>query len=187
MLTTWKRAETVLASHDSRTRIPVESIRTLFGASIPRVSGTAVYLSPHRGWIPTALMHNLEHNKILHERIVFLTIVDEDRRRVPERERTEVEVIEPGHYYQAVLHYGFMEEPDVSRGVELLARHGLKFEAEDTTFFLGKSTLAGAQKRGLFTWRRELFRWMQRNSPATAEYFNLRPERVIELGTRVTI
>ena len=187
MLTTWKRAETVLAAHDSRTRIPVDAIRTLFGASIPRVSGTAVYLSPHRGWIPTALMHNLKHNKVLHERIVFLTIVDEDRPRVPERERTEVEVIEPGHFYQAVLHYGFMEEPDVSKGIELLARHGLKFEAEDTTFFLGKATLARAQKRGLFTWRRELFRWMQRNSPATAEYFNLRPERVIELGTRVTI
>jgi len=187
MLTTWKRAETVLAAHDSRTRIPVEAIRTLFGASIPRVSGTAIYLSPHRGWIPTALLHNLKHNKVLHERIVFLTIVDEDRPRVPERERTEVEVIERGHFYQAVLRYGFMEEPDVSKGIDLLARHGLKFEAEDTTFFLGKATLARAQKRGLFTWRRELFRWMQRNSPATAEYFNLRPERVIELGTRVTI
>ena len=187
MLTTWKRAETVLASHDSRTRIPVEAIPTLFGASIPRVSGTAVYLSPHRGWIPTALMHNLKHNKVLHQRIVFLTIVDEDLPRIAEHERTELQVIESGHFYQAVLRYGFMEEPDVSRGIQLLSRHGLKFEADDTTFFLGKSTLARAQKRGLFTWRRELFRWMQRNSPATAEYFNLRPERVIELGTRVTL
>ena len=187
MLTTWKRAETVLAAHDSRVRIPVDSVTTLFGADIPRVSGTAVYLSPDRGRIPTVLLHNLKHNKVLHERIVFLTIVDEDRPRIAEDERTEVRVIERGHFYEAALHYGFMEEPDVTSGIQLLARHGLKFEPDDTTFFLGKSTLAKAQKRGLFTWRRELFRWMQRNSPATAEYFKLRPERVIELGTRVSI
>jgi KUP system potassium uptake protein len=80
-----------------------------------------------------------------------------------------------------------MEEPDVAAGILLLARHGLKLEPDDTTFFLGKSTLTKAQKRGLFTWRRELFRWMQHNSPAMAEYLNLRPERVIELGTRVSI
>ncbi len=187
MLTTWKRAETVLAAHDSRARIPVKSVATLFGAEIPRVAGTAVYLSPHRGWIPTALLHNLKHYKVLHQRIVFLTIVDADVPRIAERERTEVQVIEPGHFYEVVLHYGFMEEPDVPKGIHLLERHGLQFEAGDTTFFLGKTTLARAQRRGFFTWRRTLFRWMQRNSPATAEYFNLAPERVIELGTRVTI
>jgi KUP system potassium uptake protein len=187
VLTTWKRAETVLTAYDARTRIPVKSVATLFGADIPRVAGTAIYLSPHRGWIPTALLHNLKHNKVLHQRVVFLTIVDADRPRIAERERTEVEVIEPGRFYEVALHYGFMEEPDVTKGIQLLERHGLKFESGDTTFFLGKSTLARARKRGPFTWRRTLFRWMQRNSPATAEYFNLAPERVIELGTRINI
>ena len=88
---------------------------------------------------------------------------------------------------QVLLRYGFMEEPDVPEGLRLLSRHGLQIDPGETTFFLGKTTLARAKKAGLFTWRRELFRWMQRNSPATAEYFKLTPERVIELGTRVAI
>jgi KUP system potassium uptake protein len=118
---------------------------------------------------------------------VFLTISNEDVPRIPDIERTEVQVIERGHVYQATLRYGFMEQPDVSKGLKLLERHGLKFEALDTTFFLGKATLASAARRGPFTWRRELFRWMQRNSPATAEYFRLPAERVIELGTRISL
>jgi KUP system potassium uptake protein len=133
------------------------------------------------------LLHNLKHNKVLHQRIVFLTIANEDVPRIPDIARTEVRVIERGCVYQATLRYGFMEQPDVLTGLKLLERHGLHFDTLDTTFFLGKATLARAAKRGLFTWRRELFRWMQRNSPAPAEYFGLPPDRVIELGTRVTL
>jgi KUP system potassium uptake protein len=187
MLTTWKRAETILTAHEKSKSVALGAFPTLCSADIPRVPGTAVYLSPDPASVPTALMHNLKHNKVLHERIVFLTIGNEDVPRISDFERTEVRVIERGHVYQATLHYGFMEEPDVPKGLLLLARHGLKFETLDTTFFLGKATLARATKTGLFTWRRELFRWMQRNSPATAEYFKLLPDRVIELGTRVTL
>jgi len=187
LLTTWKRAETLLTSHEKSRRVPLDAFPTLCSADIPRVPGTAVYLSPDPSSVPTALMHNLKHNKVLHQRIVFLTIGNEEVPRVSDFERTEVRVIERGHVYQATLHYGFMEEPDVPKGLKLLERHGLKFEALETTFFLGKATLARAAKPGLFTWRRELFRWMQRNSPATAEYFKLLPDRVIELGTRVTL
>ena len=187
MLTTWKRAETLLTSHEKSRRVPLDAFPTLCSADIPRVPGTAVYLSPDPGSVPTALMHNLKHNKVLHQRIVFLTIGNEEVPRVSDFERTEVRVIERGHVYQATLRYGFMEEPDVPKGLKLLERHGLKFEALETTFFLGKATLARAARPGLFTWRRELFRWMQRNSPATAEYFKLLPDQVIELGTRVTL
>jgi len=187
LLTTWKRAETILTAHEKSRRVPLDAFPALCSADIPRVPGTAVYLSPDPGSVPTALMHNLKHNKVLHQRIVFLTIGNEDVPRIADTERTEVRVLERGHVYQATLHYGFMEEPDVPKGLKLLERHGLKFEALDTTFFLGKATLSRAAKPGLFTWRRELFRWMQRNSPATAEYFKLVPDRVIELGTRVTL
>ncbi len=186
-LSTWKRAETILSVHEDRRRIPLEEFPSLCSPDIPRVAGTAVYLSPDPNTVPAVLMHNLKHNKVLHERIVFLTIVDSDAPRVPDRERTELQVIERGRVYQAKVHFGFMEEPDVPKGLKLLARHGLKFEPMETTFFLGKSTIARAAKPGLFTWRRELFRWMQRNSPATAEYFKLMPERVVELGTRVAL
>jgi KUP system potassium uptake protein len=187
MLTTWKRAESVVALREGKIRVAVDMFPAMCGAGIPRVEGTAVYLSPDPESVPPVLLHNLKHNKVLHERIVFLTIVDEEVPHVPDDERIYLRIIEHGRVYQALMHYGFMEEPDVAKGLKLLARHGLTFDSMLTTFFLGKSTIARATRPGLFTWRRELFRWMQRNSPATAEYFNLLPERVIELGTRVTI
>ena len=187
MLTTWKRAETILTAHERNKRVPLDAFPALCSSDIPRVPGTAVYLSPDPASVPTVLLHNLKHNKVLHQRIVFLTIVNEDVPHIPDLERTEVRVIERGQVYQVMMHYGFMEQPDVPKGLKLLERHGLKFEALETTFFLGKATLAPAAKAGLFTWRRELFRWMQRNSPATAEYFRLVPDRVIELGTRITL
>jgi KUP system potassium uptake protein len=187
LLTTWKRAATILTAHERSKRVPLDAFPSLCSASIPRVPGTAVYLSPDPDSVPAVLLHNLKHNKVLHERIVFLSIGNEDVPHLTDQERTEVHVIERGHVYQATLHYGFMEQPDVPKGLKLLERHGLKFETLETTFFLGKATLARAAKPGLFTWRRELFRWMQRNSPASAEYFGLPPDRVIELGTRVTL
>jgi len=187
MLTTWKRAEGVVSAREGKIRVPVETFPAMLGSDIPRVEGTAVYLSPDSDSVPPVLLHNLKHNKVLHERIVFLTIVDAEVPRIADAERAELRVIERGRLYQTLLSYGFMEEPDVPKGLKLLERNGLRFEPMQTTYFLGKSTIARAARPGLFTWRRELFRWMQRNSPATAEYFNLVPERVVELGTRVTI
>jgi len=187
MLTTWKRAETVLAAHEAGRRLPIARFPELLSGDVPRVAGTAVYLSPDRNTVPTVLLHNLKHNKVLHERIVLLTIVDDELPRVPDLERTDVQVIDPGRAYQAALRYGFIEDPDVPKGMQLLSRHGLKFEPAETTFFLGKTTLARAARPGPFTWRRELFRWMQRNAPATAEYFKLLPERVVELGTKISV
>jgi KUP system potassium uptake protein len=98
-----------------------------------------------------------------------------------------VTVLVPRRAWQATVRYGFMEEPDAMHALALLARHGLRFERDETTFFLGKSTIALAERRGLFTWRRRLFRWMQRNSPTAVEYFKLPPDRVIELGTQVRL
>jgi KUP system potassium uptake protein len=187
MLTTWKSAQTVLAAHAAGRRVPVEDFAKLFGPEIPRVPGTAVYLAADPNSVPTVLMHNLKHNKVLHERVVFLTIMDADVPRVPNLERAELNVIEPRRLYQATLRYGFMEEPDIPKGLALLKRLALDVEPAQATFFLGKSTIARAAKRGLFTWRRELFRWMQRNSPSAAESFKLPPERVVELGTRINL
>ena len=187
MLTTWKSAQTILAAHAADRRMPVGDFTKLFGPEIPRVPGTAVYLSADPDSVPTVLMHNLKHNKVLHERVVFLTIVDADVPRVENLERAELHVIVPGSVYQATLHYGFMESPDVPKGLALFKRLALSVEPAQATFFVGKSTIARAAKRGLFTWRRELFRWMQRNSPAAGEAFKLPPERVVELGTRINL
>src|ERR1019366_7219793 len=112
LLTTWKDAETILTSHERSKRVPLDAFPTLCSADIPRVPGTAVYLSPDPGSVPTALMHNLKHNKVLHQRIVFLTIGNEDVPRLSDQERTEVRVIERGQVYQATLHYGFMRSEE---------------------------------------------------------------------------
>jgi KUP system potassium uptake protein len=186
MLTTWKlAADTISASEEAR-RVPIEGfLQTM--AEVPRVPGTAIFFTAERDSVPTTLLHNLKHNKVLHERIVFLTIVTEEVPRVPDDERTEIEVLERGRCYKVALRYGFREEPDIPHALKLLAQRGLAFEIDDTTFFLGKTMLARAEKPGFFTWRRELFRWMQKNAPSAAEYFRLPPARVIELGTQITV
>jgi KUP system potassium uptake protein len=186
LLTTWKRAGQVIESEKTRQRPPIARFFEQLGEVI-RVPGTAIYLAGDADRVPTTLLHNLKHNKVLHERMLFVTVVTEDEPRIPDMERTNVRVLEPGWLYQVTLRYGFMEDPDMMHALQLLSAHGLQFELADTTFFLGKSTIARARKRGLFTWRREVFRWMQRNAPSAVEYFNIPPERVIELGTRITI
>jgi KUP system potassium uptake protein len=186
LLTTWKlAADTITASEEAR-RVPIEGFLPAM-AEIPRVPGTAIFFSAERDSVPTTLLHNLKHNKMLHERIVFLTIATEEVPRLPDDERTEIDVLERGRCYKVCLRYGFREEPDIPHALKLLAQRGLSFEIDDTTFFLGKTSIARADRRGLFTWRRELFRWMQRNSPSAAEYFRLPPARVIELGTQISV
>jgi KUP system potassium uptake protein len=186
LLTTWKRATDYLNSGAARRRVPVEGFFEHLG-EVATVPGTAVFFSADPDTVPVTLLHNLKHNKVLHERVVFFTIATADVPRLPSTERTEVRVIVHKRVYQATVRYGFMEDPDAMRALALLARHGLRFERDATTFFLGKSTIARAERPGLFTWRRELFRWMQRNSPSAVEYFNLPPDRVIELGTQLSL
>jgi len=186
LLTTWKlAADTISASEEAR-RVPIEGFLPAM-AEVQRVPGTAIFFSAERDSVPTTLLHNLKHNKVLHERIVFLTIVTEEVPRITDEERTEIDVLERGRWYKVTLHYGFREEPDILYALKLLGQRGLHFEVDDTTFFLGKTTIARSERRGLFTWRRELFRWMQRNSPSAAEYFRLPPARVVEIGTQISV
>jgi KUP system potassium uptake protein len=186
LLTTWKLAADTITAREETRRVPLEGFVDSM-AGVQRVPGTAVFFSAERDSVPTTLLHNLKHNKVLHERVVFLTIVTEEVPRVSDEDRTEIDVLERGRCYKVLLHYGFREEPDILHALRLLAQRGLHFEIEDTTFFLGKTTLARAERRGLFTWRRELFRWMQKNSPTAAEYFRLPPARVIELGMQISV
>jgi KUP system potassium uptake protein len=186
VLTTWKRAVDVLNADAARRRVPIEGFFDRI-AGVAVVPGTAVFLSADPHSVPVTMLHNLKHNKVVHERVLFLTLATADIPRVPDSERTELRVLVPKRAYQATVSFGFMENPDAMRALALLARHGLRFEQADTTFFLGKSTLARAERPGPFTWRRSLFGWMQRNSPSAVEYYRLPPERVIELGTRVSL
>jgi KUP system potassium uptake protein len=186
LLSTWKRATDILNAHAAQRKTPIDGFFERLG-DVATVPGTAIFLSADPDAVPTTMLHNLKHNKIVHERVVFLTLATADVPRLPDVERTEVHVLIPKRAYQATVAFGFMEEPDVPRALALLARHGLQFDRDDTTFFLGKSTIARAARPGLFTWRRGLFRWMQRNSPGAAEYYRLPPDRVIELGTQLAL
>jgi KUP system potassium uptake protein len=188
LLTTWKRLSAVITAREAAYSVPMEGfLQTLQHDSVIRVPGTAVYLTQNVTSVPTTLLHNMKHNKVVHERMVFLTLVTAEVPYVPNNERTEVEVLERGCAYRVTLHFGFREDPDVPLGIGLLKRHGLQLEMEDTTFFLGKTSIARAERTTLFTWRRELYRWMQRNSPNSVEYFKLPPQRVIELGTQISL
>ena len=184
LLTTWKRGAEVLTAGAAGKQVPLKGFCEHL-ASVTRVPGTAVFFSANGQTVPTTLLHNLKHNKVLHERVVFLTLTTEDVPKVADDERIEVDMLVPQSIYQVVVRYGFMEDPDAMHVLKLLAQRGLRLEIEETTFFLGKSTIARAERRGLFTWRREVFRWMQRNAPSAAEYFKLPPDRVIELGTQL--
>jgi len=186
LLTTWKRGSEVVSADNARRNVPLRGFCEHL-SDITRVPGTAIFFAANRQVVPATLLHNLKHNKVLHERVVFLTVTTEDVPKVADDERIEVEVLAPQSVYQVVVRYGFMEDPDAMHVLRLLGQRGLRFELEETTFFLGKSTIARAEHRGLFTWRRQVFRWMQRNAPSAVEYFNLPPDRVIELGTQIRL
>ena len=188
VLSTWKRVRAVISARDAAYAVPMEGfLKSLSDGGIARVPGTAIFMAADITHVPTTLLHNLKHNKVIHERMIFLTLITEEVPYVANAERPEVEVLERGAIYRVTLHYGFREEPDIPKGLALLKRHGLAIDMEDTTFFLGKTIIAAAERAGPFTWRRTLFRWMQRNSPGAAESFNLPPSRVIELGTQISI
>ncbi len=186
-LTTWKKATDLIHAREIQRRVPLAGFLPALGPTIQRVPGTAIFLTGDPDSVPTTLLHNLKHNKVLHERLVFIHIRTEDVPRVPDDERTDVDVLEAKKIFRVTLRYGFREEPDMMKGLQLLARRGLVFDMQETTFFLGKSTIAKAEKKGLFTWRRELFRRMQKNAPTAAEYFRLPADRVIELGTQIAV
>jgi KUP system potassium uptake protein len=186
LLTSWKRGTEVLTADAARKHVPLKGFCEHL-SSVTRVPGTAVFFAANPDVVPVTLLHNLKHNKVLHERVVFMTMTTEEVPKVGDDERIEVEMLVPQSVYQVVVRYGFMEDPDTMHVLQLLGQRGLRFELADTTFFLGKSTIARAEHRGLFTWRREVFRWMQRNAPPAVEYFNLPPDRVVELGTQLKL
>ena len=186
LLTTWKRGVEVLTADAAAKNVPLKGFCEHL-SSVTRVPGTAVFFSTNTQAVPTTLLHNLKHNKVMHERVIFLTMTTEDVPRVDDDERIEVDMLVPQSVYQVIVRYGFMEDPDAMHVLKLLGLRGLRLEIDETTFFLGKSTIARAERRGLFTWRREVFRWMQRNAPSAAAYFNLPPDRVIELGTQLKL
>jgi len=134
---------------------------------------------------PPALVHNLQYNKVLHERVVLLNIITLQQPHVPADERVTVEMLGEG-VYNVRLFYGFMEEPHVPRALYATAKsRGMSFDFQDVVYFLGRQTILVTDRRGMATWREKLFVLMSRNAVRATAYYRLPPERVVELGVQV--
>jgi KUP system potassium uptake protein len=189
VMVTWRRGREILFDCQRESSIPLEPfLVSLFDHPIQRVSGTAIFLVGNPEAVPHALLHNLTHNKVLHERVVFLTVVIRDVPWVAAEERVKVQPM--GHdCYRVKLNYGFRDNPDVPKALELCQGQcqGLVFNTLETSFFLSRETVIPTAGDGMADWREKLFAAMFRNAGSAVEFFNIPANRVIELGTQIQI
>ena len=187
LMTTWKTGRRILADRLSESILPIEMFLADSSiAALPRVTGTAVFMFGSSG-TPPALLHNIKHNKILHECIVLLTVRNEELPHIDDDERTTVEKLEHG-FWRVVVRYGFMEDPDIPAALARVATDELRFGFTETTYFLGREILiASKEHKGMSIWREKLFAWMSQNARSATSFFKLPATRVVELGTQVEI
>ncbi|PHV09036.1 potassium transporter Kup [Janthinobacterium sp. BJB412] len=187
VMLTWKRGRMLVFENLQKHAIPLEDfLQSLFVAPPTRVPGTAIFLRGESDGVPHALLHNLSHNKVLHERVVFFTVHILEEPYVAEKE--QVRITELGHNcYQLNVHYGFKDEPDIPKVLALCAQHGLPFEMMETSFFIARQTVISTPGAGMAPWREHLFVAMSRNARGAADYYQIPTNRVIELGTQVEI
>jgi len=188
LMTTWRRGRQILAQRVRTTGFPIETfLANLPNEKVERVPGTAIFLTGNPAGTPPALLHNLKHNRVLHERVVLLHVTTEDVPTVLPVERVEIEELGQG-FYSMVARYGFMESPDIPRVLERAAQMGLPCELLETSFFLSSETLIATQEKpGMAVWRERLFALLARNAQRATAYFRLPPNRVIELGTQIEL
>jgi len=186
MLTTWKRGRELLFESLRNDTVPIEVFLRSSKRSVHRVTGTAIYMTGSGDTVPHALLHNLKHNKVLHERNVLLTVVSEDVPSIPLSQRVEIEDLKDG-FWRARIRYGFMELTDVPAALTLAEAAGLRIDLFDTSFFLSRQTIIPTRRPGMALWREALFAWMSRNAATAMDFFRLPPDRVVELGTQIEI
>ncbi len=187
LMATWKRGRFLLWQRMRSASLPVaQFIESVQRRQPARVDGTAVYMAGSSDGTPLALLHNLKHNKVLHRRVVFLTLQVAEDPRVPDTERVEVEDLDHG-FWRVRARFGFFEDPSVPRLLELAAAHGLEFRESETTFFLSRETIIPSRRAGMALWRERLFAIMARNATSATAFFRLPANRVVELGMQVEI
>jgi KUP system potassium uptake protein len=186
ILTTWAKGRQLMMARLREAAMPIKVFIQSAANHASRVPGTAVFMTSTADGVPHALLHNLKHNKVLHERIILLTVKIADVPYHPEGERVYLDHLGHG-FHRVVLKYGFMEEADVPAALNLVAGCGDKFKMMDTSFFLARQTLLASSKPGMAIWREKLFAWMLRNAESAMEFFRLPTNRVVELGSQVEI
>ena len=187
ILTTWAKGRQLMRERLQISALPLPVFIKSVTRSVHRVRGTSVFLSASSDVVPAALLHNLKHNQVLHERVLILHVKVEEVPHVPQENR--VEAHDAGHgFYRVILHYGFMQEVDIPRDLAGIKTCGEPFNMMSTSFFLGRQKLIASKKApGMPLWREKLFAWMLKNSESAMEFFKLPTNRVVELGSQLQI
>ena len=184
---TWSRGTAQLAQKTHRDSIPTRDLIRMLEKSRPtRVSGTAIFLTSDPEVAPSALMHNLKHNKVVHERVIIMNVLTETSPRVAPEKRFEIEELSPD-FKRVTLHYGYMESPRVPAALATMRKAGVKFDIMTTSFFLGKRTLKPSPTSGMPLWQDNLFVALSKQAANATDFFSIPSDRVVELGAQVTI
>lgn len=187
LMTTWKRGRQLLAKRLAGERLELlPFIDSLASAMPTRVEGTAIFLNADPTGVPHAMLHNLMHNKVLHERVVLLSVQFFDTPYVPDIDRCEVVQLKE-NFWQVIVQYGFMDEPDIPLALRQCAEQGFEFNAMETSYFIGRETLIPRFKSDLIFWREKLFVAMFRNAGSATVHFKIPSNRVVELGSQVVL
>ncbi|MGB7577909.1 MAG: potassium transporter Kup [Pseudolabrys sp.] len=187
LILTWRRGTGILISKTRRTEVPLDTLFHSLEKKPPHfVPGTAVFLTSDPEFAPTALLHNLKHNKVLHENNVILTIITADTPRVPEEERVRITPLSK-HFSRVSLKFGYMEQPNVPKALAIARRHGWQFDIMSTSFFLSRRALKPSAKSGMPSWQDHLFIALARSASDATDFFQIPTGRVVEVGTQVTV
>jgi KUP system potassium uptake protein len=189
LMTTWNQGRKILSKRMQEKSVPFKMLLADLAAEPPqRVPGTAIFMSGYAALdgTPPALVHNLVHNKVLHERVVFLTIITEDVPHVGAEERVVVRRLGKG-FSQVTARYGFMQDPDIKEVLDACRELGLDIHVDNATFFLGRETLIATQRPGMAIWREKLFSYMTRNALRATAFFRIPPNQVFEVGAQVEL
>jgi KUP system potassium uptake protein len=188
LLTTWIKGRALLSEYMNDRRTLFEDLEEKINGKLARVEGTAIYLTRSLHGVPQVLLHNLEHNHVLHERIIVLTVVTTNEPYVDEAHLVKIRAFgENRNFYRVKLYYGFKQNADVRRALDLCVQEGLDFDPKKASFFIGSEQVSFRNKSPMPKWRRALFRFLFHNSASAIEFFKIPVDRVVELGIRIEL
>jgi KUP system potassium uptake protein len=184
---TWTRGAQILTDKTRRDSVPLAELVEILKARAPhRAPGSAIFLTSDPDIAPVALMHNLKHNKVLHEKNIILTVVTTETPRVKEADRIRIEPVNDD-FKKVFISYGFMESPNVPKALGLCRKLGLKFDIMATSFFLGRRSIVPSAQSGMPLWQDKIFIFLMKNAANPTDFYKIPPGRVVELGTQVTV
>jgi KUP system potassium uptake protein len=185
---TWTRGAQILTDKTRRDSVPLVDLMEILRARAPhRAPGTAIFLTSDPDMTPVALMHNLKHNKVLHERNVVLTVRTAETPRVADEDRIRTQAVN-ADFKKVEIFYGFMESPNVPKALALLRKQqGLKFDIMATSFFLGRRSIVPSANSGMPLWQDRVYIFLMKNAANPTDFFKIPPGRVVELGAQVTV